>query len=136
MAAYEGASAIGSQGLGNSCSEATTAGPDPQPTPTSSRPPGYSNYRDRFFESRPELKAERSKIYVHHTLPQQYEEIMWRSGINVHDTQYLVGVDYDTHVLINAEWREWAASLGRAPTAGEVLEEADVVKGLYGAAYR
>ncbi|WP_300380880.1 hypothetical protein [Clostridium sp.] len=59
---------------------------------------------------------------VHHTLPQKYESIIKGKGINIHDIDYLKGVDSKIHSKITTEWMKWDKSLGRTPTAQEVID--------------
>lgn len=77
------------------------------------------NYRELFLKESPGMP---NKYQVHHTLPQKYEEILNAAGKNIHETQYLKGIDPDIHRLITKEWQQWGKSLGRTPTAQEVVD--------------
>lgn len=78
-----------------------------------------SPYRKLFLDKYLNLP---NRYQVYHTLPQKYAYIMEEVGINVHELQYLKGVDNKIHKLITKKWREWDKSLGRTPTAQEVID--------------
>jgi hypothetical protein len=87
------------------------------------------NYRDIFFKAFPE--ASRS-LQVHHTLPQRFESLLAKESINVHELQFLRGVDRAIHGQITNAWGQWQRQLGRMPSAQDVLEFAAEVEGQYG----
>jgi hypothetical protein len=60
-----------------------------------------SNYRKLFLDKNPRLPK---GWQVHHTLPQKYEEIMKKAGVNIHEAEYLRGVDPKVHSKITNEW--------------------------------
>ncbi len=86
------------------------------------------NYRKLFLEEVPNMPRE---YEVHHTLPQKYEELMARNGVNIHEIKYLRGGDIETHQKITQEWRIWEKRLGRALTAQEVLNFARRIENKY-----
>ena len=88
-----------------------------------------SNYRQLFMLSRPDLPA---GWQVHHSLPQRYEELMRISGLNVHDIQFLRGVDPGLHAQITNEWAQFHRAHGRDPTAAQVAEFAKSIDEKYG----
>ncbi|HMM21087.1 MAG TPA: hypothetical protein PKA10_10135 [Selenomonadales bacterium] len=86
------------------------------------------NYRDLFLKENPGMPKE---LQVHHTLPQKYQEILNGKGINIHETKYLEGIDPDIHRLVTKEWQRWEKSLGRTPTAEEVIDFAKQIDSKY-----
>ncbi|GFN32160.1 hypothetical protein PCURB6_24200 [Paenibacillus curdlanolyticus] len=88
-----------------------------------------NNYRKLFVKSNPGMP---SNYQVHHTLPQKYESIMKDAGINIHETQYLRGVDPSIHSKITTAWTKWEKSLGRTPTAREIQDFAKEIDKQYG----
>jgi RHS repeat-associated protein len=78
-----------------------------------------SNYRQLYLKEHPNLPK---GWQVHHTLPQKYDKIMAYADINIHETQYLRGVELGTHNKITQEWKQWENSLGRQPTAHEISD--------------
>lgn len=46
---------------------------------------------------------------------------MKKSGINEHELKYLRGVDSKIHSKITTEWTKWDKTLGRIPTAQDVI---------------
>ena len=95
-----------------------------------SKVPNASNYRESFLKESPEMPR---NYQVHHTLPQKYQEILNDTGINIHETQYLEGIDPAVHSKITSEWASWEKSLGRTPTAEEVIDFAKQIDSKYGA---
>jgi len=91
--------------------------------------PNAKNYRELFLKENPEMPLTNQ---VHHTLPQKYEEILNASGKNIHETQYLEGIDPKVHSKITSEWTRWEKSLGRTPTAEEVIDFAKQIDSKYG----
>jgi hypothetical protein len=92
--------------------------------------PSVSNYRKNFITSHPEMP---SNWQVHHAIPQKYEKLFKRLGVNVHDNYMLRGVDPKIHSQITTEWARWERSLGRAPTVDEVTQFSYVIDEKYGA---
>lgn len=70
-------------------------------------------------------------MQVHHTLPQKYETIMKNAGINIHETQYLKGIDPKIHSKITNEWSKWDKKLGRTPTSQDIMDFADTIESKY-----
>jgi RHS repeat-associated protein len=87
--------------------------------PDSLRVATKNNYRKLYLETHPGLPE---GWQVHHSLPQKYENIMTDAGINIHETQYLRGIDAYTHKQITKEWQKWDKSLGRDPTSEEIID--------------
>lgn len=87
-----------------------------------------SNYRKQFLKEFPDLS---SGWQVHHTLPQKYDDVMKAAGINIHDVEYLKGVDPKIHPKITTEWAKWDKSLGHVPTAEEVADFAKTIDDKY-----
>jgi hypothetical protein len=80
--------------------------------------PSARNYRDLFRKQNPSMPA---GYEVHHALPQKYDSIMQQAGINIHENQFLRGVDATIHrTQITPAWTRWERSLGRTPTAQEI----------------
>jgi len=88
-----------------------------------------SNYRSLFLEKFPDLP---SGWQVHHTLPQKYDDIMKSAGTNIHEVQYLKGIDPKIHSKITTEWGKWDKTLGRTPTADDVINFAKTINEKYG----
>jgi hypothetical protein len=59
------------------------------------------NYRTLYLEKFPGLPK---GWQVHHTLPQKYESILSKAGINIHEVKYLRGIDPKIHTKITNEW--------------------------------
>ena len=78
-----------------------------------------NNYRKLFVEKFPDLPK---GYQVHHTLPQKYVTIMKNVGSNIHEVEYLKGIDVETHKLITKEWMKWDKALGKTPTAQDVID--------------
>ncbi len=80
--------------------------------------PSASNYRQNFTNANPSMPSGHA---VHHALPQRYESIMQRVGVNIHENQFLRGVDPTIHSQITTAWGRWHRGLGgRMPTAQEI----------------
>ncbi len=88
-----------------------------------------SNYRNNFLEVNPNIPK---KYQVHHSLPQKYENILNDTRINIHETQYLRGIDPTIHSKITNEWTKWDKSLGRTPTAQEIINFSKQIDSKYG----
>ena len=88
-----------------------------------------NNYRKLYTNANPGMP---SNYQVHHTLPQKYDDIMKKAGINIHETQYLRGVDPAIHSKITTAWTKWEKSLGRTPTAQDVQNFAKEIDKQYG----
>jgi RHS repeat-associated protein len=73
---------------------------------------------------------------VHHILrqQQQFEETMARAGVNVHDPRWLREVPTgggrlpSVHQWFTNEWDLWTRTLGRAPTALEIVAQAQALE--------
>ena len=87
-----------------------------------------NNYRKLYLEQFPDLPK---KWQVHHTLPQKYESIMKSAGINIHDIEFLKGVDPDIHPFITNEWMKWDRSLDHTPSADEIADFAKNIDAKY-----
>ncbi|UCS12256.1 hypothetical protein [Clostridium botulinum] len=87
-----------------------------------------NNYRKMFLKEFPYLPK---GYQVHHTLPQKYDSIMKKLGINVHELKYLKGVDKEVHKLITKEWMKWDKGLGRSATVQEVIDFAKQIHDKY-----
>ncbi len=75
------------------------------------------NYADLFMEVYQNLPI---GFQIHHTLPQKYESIMAKAGINIHELKYLKGVDAKIHSALTDEWQKWEKALERTPTAQDI----------------
>jgi hypothetical protein len=87
------------------------------------------NYRKLFKAAHPNMP---SRYQVHHSLPQKFEAIMKRAGINIHELKYLRGVDPKIHSKITTEWGRWERRLGHKPTADEIIRFAQQIERKYG----
>ncbi|MFC0864196.1 polymorphic toxin-type HINT domain-containing protein, partial [Sphaerimonospora cavernae] len=87
------------------------------------------NYRNSFLKANPGMPK---NYQVHHSLPQKYEETMWEAGVNIHENQFLRGVDPGIHSKITTEWRRWERKLGHKPTASEIIRFARYIDHKYG----
>lgn len=56
---------------------------------------------------------------------------MKSAGINIHEVDYLKGVDPKIHSKITTEWTKQDKSLGRTPTAQDVIDFAKVIDAKY-----
>ena len=92
--------------------------------------PNKSNYRQNFKNAHPNMP---SNYQVHHSLPQKYADTMKQAGINIHENQYLRGVDPAIHSKITNEWQRWGRNLGRTPTAQDIIDFAQQIDIKYGA---
>jgi hypothetical protein len=91
--------------------------------------PTKHNYSELFRAAHPNLPR---TWPIHHSLPQKYEGLMQRAGINIHENRYLRGVSPDIHPKITAEWGRWHRSLGREPTAADVQRFAAQIERRWG----
>lgn len=82
------------------------------------------NYRSLFLKEFPGLPK---GWQVHHILPQKFKSIMSKAGINIHEVQYLRGVDPKIHFKITSEWAKWEKGLGHTPTAREIQNFANTI---------
>ena len=57
---------------------------------------------------------------------------MKSTGINIHELQYLKGIDPNMHSKITTEWRKWEKALGRTPTADDVIDFVKKIDDKYG----
>ncbi len=57
---------------------------------------------------------------------------MDRVGVNIHEHQFLRGVDSKVHSQITSEWGRWERSFGRTPTAQEFTNFSFVVDQKFG----
>ena len=69
---------------------------------------------------------------VHHTLPQKFESVLSKAGINIHEVKYLKGIDPKMHTKITNEWTKWEKNLGRTPTAKEIQNFSETINEKYG----
>jgi len=90
-------------------------------------PANANNYRANFTTEN-DMPDE---YQVHHSLPQQYSELFEDSDINIHDNEYLRGVDQATHQQITNAWRIWGAA-NSSPTAGDVMDFASEIDEQFG----
>ncbi|MBF5042068.1 hypothetical protein FGE12_06650 [Aggregicoccus sp. 17bor-14] len=88
-----------------------------------------SNYRDRFVKARPDLPA---GFEVHHSLPQKYAETLEGAGINIHDLQFLRGVDDKTHNVITNMWNKFDKANKGNPTAAQIADFAQKIDKQFG----
>jgi hypothetical protein len=88
-----------------------------------------SNYRSLFLKSRPDLP---SGWAVHHSMPQKYEELMRSAGLNIHDVQFLRGVDPQLHARITTEWARFDRAAGGNPSAARVADFAKQIDERFG----
>ncbi len=88
-----------------------------------------NNYRKLYLEQFPDLPK---GWQVHHTLPQKYERIMKNAGINIHEVQYLKGIDPKIHSKITNEWSKWDKKLGRTPTSQDIIDFANTIESKFG----
>ena len=88
-----------------------------------------NNFRRLFQQLHPKMP---SRFQVHHSLPQKFEAIMKRAGINIHDMKYLRGVDPKIHSKITTEWGRWERALGHKPTSDEIIKFAQSIERKYG----
>ncbi|MBI9051971.1 MAG: hypothetical protein JEZ00_21325 [Anaerolineaceae bacterium] len=88
-----------------------------------------SNYRKLYLEEFSNLPQ---GWQVHHTLPQKYEAIMDAAKINIHDVEYLKGIDPKIHPKITNEWAKWEKALGHTPSAEEVISFSNTIDAKYG----
>lgn len=65
-------------------------------------------------------------------LPQRYDSIMKQAGVNIHENQFLRGVDPAMHSQVTNEWNRWHRSLGRTPTAQDIIDFAQQIDNKYG----
>ncbi len=89
------------------------------------------HYSDTFYNAYPHLEHMRSKIQVHHALPQRLLEKQHAglfSAQEVNDIRYLSGIPNDArldgkriHQLISASWKKWLET-NTDPTREQVLE--------------
>lgn len=89
------------------------------------------HYSDAFYKAYPHLESMRSKLQVHHALPQRLLEKKHAglfSAQEVNDLKYLSGIPNDArigkdrvHQLITNSWKEWLES-NTNPTREQVLE--------------
>jgi hypothetical protein len=87
------------------------------------------NFRKLFTDAHPNMPKTHQ---VHHALPQKFEALMKRAGINIHENKYLRGVDPKIHSKITTEWGRWERALGHKPTAAEVQTFARQIERNYG----
>jgi Pretoxin HINT domain len=90
-------------------------------------PANANNYRANFTNEN-EMPDE---YQVHHSLPQQYSELFEDSDTNIHDNQFLRGVDQATHQQITNAWRVWGAA-NSSPTAESVMDFAGDIDEQFG----
>ncbi len=88
-----------------------------------------SNYRKLFVESFPDMPK---YYHVQHILPQKYELILSKAGINIHELKYLRGVRPEIHSKITKLWLGWEKSLGRTPAAKEIMSYAKEIERNFG----
>ena len=72
-----------------------------------------------------------SSYQVHHSLPQEYEDLFEDSEINIHDVEYLRGVPRSIHTHITNLWRMWKKSKTDRATKDEVIEFAEFIDKLF-----
>jgi hypothetical protein len=87
-------------------------------------------YRELFLEATGENLPE--GWAVHHSLPQRYEELMSSAGINIHDVQFLRGVEPEAHEVVTGVWQQWHSAAGGNPTAAQVADFAKFMDELFG----
>jgi hypothetical protein len=78
-----------------------------------------SNFRKLFTAAHPNMP---STHQVHHSLPQKFEAIMTKAGVNIHENKFLRGVDPKIHSKITTEWGRWERALGHKPKADEIIK--------------
>jgi RHS repeat-associated protein len=88
------------------------------------------NYRELFIESTGENLPE--GWAVHHSIPQRYETLMSSEGINVHELQFLRGIEPAEHEVITGIWQQWHGAAGGNPTAAQVADFAKFIDELFG----
>jgi hypothetical protein len=81
------------------------------------RTPSAGNYRDLFRANRPDTPP---SYQVHHSLPQAYADRMAAAGINIHELQYLRGIDVPTHITITNMWRTFNNQHGGNPSIPQI----------------
>jgi hypothetical protein len=79
--------------------------------------PSMSNYRDLFRANRPDMPA---NYQVHHSIPQKYADRMAAEGVNIHEVQYLRGIDRDTHTRITALWETFGRQNNGNPSIAQI----------------
>jgi hypothetical protein len=90
-------------------------------------PSSANNYRAN-FTSENDMPDD---FQVHHSLPQQYSDLFDDSDVNIHDNEYLRGVDQATHQQITNSWRAWGAA-NASPSAGDVMGFANQIDEQFG----
>jgi hypothetical protein len=88
-----------------------------------------NNYRTNFYDENPDTPAD---YQVHHSLPQKYADGLAQDGINVHETQYLRGVDPGFHRLITNEWGAFDRAYAGAPPMSSVHSFANYIDNAFG----
>jgi hypothetical protein len=94
--------------------------------------PSVSNYRDLFRTNRPDMPPTHQ---VHHTLPKQYGDLFARAGINIHEVQYLRGVDVPTHITITNMWGAFHLQSGGNPTINQIQNFARQIDQQFGSRF-
>jgi len=109
--------------------QASQGGNTAQPNPSDPWKWNSGNYREGHEEY---YGVTRDANYqVHHILRQQpqFEDIMRRAGVNVHDPRWLrevprVGGANSIHQWFTNQWSAWTRGLGHTPTAQELVAQA------------
>lgn len=53
------------------------------------------------------------------------------SVINIHNMEYLKGIDSKIHLKITKEWTSWGRAIGHNPAAQEIIDFAEIVNEKY-----
>jgi hypothetical protein len=94
--------------------------------------PSVSNYRTLFRQNRPDMPPD---YQVHHSIPQKYADRMAAEGVNIHEVQYLRGVDDPTHREINNLWRTLDRQNNGDPTIAQIRELARQIDQRFGSKF-
>jgi hypothetical protein len=96
------------------------------------RTPSAANYRDLFRQNRPDTPP---NYQVHHSLPQAYADRMAAAGINIHELQYLRGIDVPTHITITNMWRTFNNQHGGNPSIPQIQNFARQIDQQFGSKF-
>jgi hypothetical protein len=94
--------------------------------------PSVSNYRTLFRQNRPDMPPD---YQVHHSIPQKYADRMAAEGVNIHEMQYLRGVDRDTHTRITALWETFGRQNNGNPSSAQIYNFARQIDQQFGSKF-
>ena len=92
-----------------------------------------NNYRSVFQRTYGEVGP---NMQVHHTLPQKYNSLFEKVGVNIHDPKYLQAVPKDIHVKITNAWKQWEKSMDGKVNTQSIKDFAKQIDKQFGKYYK